>query len=49
MSAIQSGRASGMIPLERQLAEMVGDGRLALEDAAASANDLDTLKTYLRR
>jgi Tfp pilus assembly pilus retraction ATPase PilT len=49
MSAMQSGRREGMIPLERSLAECVQAGEVRLEDARAAANDPASLTMYLNK
>jgi twitching motility protein PilT len=46
-SAMQSGKADGMITLERCLADRVIAKDIRLEDARATANDLSSLMTYL--
>jgi twitching motility protein PilT len=46
-SAMQSGKADGMITLERSLADRVIAKEVRLEDAKATANDLSSLMTYL--
>jgi twitching motility protein PilT len=46
-TAIQAGRAEGMLPLERCLAERVLAGDIKLEDARAAANDPATLMQLL--
>jgi twitching motility protein PilT len=46
-SAIQSGRADGMITLERCLADRVIAGEIRLEDARAAANDGAVLEMNL--
>ncbi|MEO7109527.1 MAG: PilT/PilU family type 4a pilus ATPase [Polyangiaceae bacterium] len=46
-SAMQSGKADGMITLERCLADRVIAKDIRLEDARASANDLSSLMAYL--
>ncbi|MEO1270660.1 MAG: PilT/PilU family type 4a pilus ATPase, partial [Myxococcota bacterium] len=48
-TAIQSGAADGMMPLERSLANMVRHGRITRTDALAVANDQQVLRTYLGR
>jgi twitching motility protein PilT len=47
--AIQSGRAEGMIALERCLADRVQAGVIRLEDARAAANDPALLTMYLSK
>lgn len=42
-TAIQAGRAEGMLPLERCLAERVLAGEIKLEDARAAADDVPAL------
>jgi twitching motility protein PilT len=46
-SAMQSGKADGMITLERCLADRVIAKDIRLEDARATANDLSSLMAYL--
>ena len=48
-TAIQSGGADGMMPLERCLADMVRAGQITRADARAVANDPQVLRTYLGR
>jgi twitching motility protein PilT len=48
-SAIQSGRREGMISLERCLADRVRAGDITLEAAKATANDPESLTTYLAK
>jgi twitching motility protein PilT len=48
-SAMQSGKADGMITLERCLADRVIAKEIRLEDARATANDLSSLMTYLSK
>lgn len=46
-TAIQSGAAQGMLPLERCLRDLVLQSRIAAEDALAAANDEDALRRLL--
>jgi twitching motility protein PilT len=48
-SAIQAGRADGMITLERCLADRVASGEIRIEDARAAANDVTSLSMNLTR
>ena len=48
-SAIQSGKREGMISLERCLADRVRAGDITLEAARATANDPESLVTYLAK
>jgi twitching motility protein PilT len=47
-STMQAGRKEGMVPLERNLAELVKSGQIAREHAFAVANDATTLTSYLQ-
>ena len=46
-SAIQAGRAHGMVTLERSLADLVRAGTITREAASAVANDVDALASYV--
>ena len=46
-TAVQAGRAEGMLPLERCLAERVLAGDIKLEDARADADDPAALAQLL--
>jgi twitching motility protein PilT len=46
-TAMQAGRAEGMVMLERSLADRVSSGVVRLEDARAAANDQAVLTNYL--
>jgi twitching motility protein PilT len=46
-SAMQAGRDTGMIPLERHLSDLVRARAITLEDARGHANDLTLLNQYL--
>ena len=48
-SAMQTGRAQGMQLLDDALAQLVRKGQVTLENALATANDPDTLRTQFRR
>ncbi|MCA9522838.1 MAG: PilT/PilU family type 4a pilus ATPase, partial [Myxococcales bacterium] len=48
VSAMQSGRSEGMLPLERCLADRVADGSISLDTARGAANDRQVLDHYLR-
>ncbi len=45
-TAIQSGAAEGMLPLERCLRDLVNAGRITAEVARAAANDPESLRLY---
>jgi twitching motility protein PilT len=47
-SAMQSGRADGMITLERSLADLVRRRAISLDVARRTATDPSTLDNYLR-
>ena len=47
VTAMQSGRKEGMIPLERCLADMVKARQIDRDEAMAAANDVATLTSYL--
>jgi twitching motility protein PilT len=47
VSAMQTGRQSGMVTLERSLADPVRAGSITLESADAHANDRDMLRRHL--
>ena len=48
-SAMQTGRSQGMQLLDDALAQLVRKGQVTLENALATANDPDTLRTQFRR
>lgn len=47
VSAMQTGKQSGMVTLERSLADLVRAGTITLESADAHANDRDMLRRHL--
>lgn len=47
--ALQAGRADGMLPFERSLADRVRSGDVRLEDARAVAHDVPALDALLER
>lgn len=47
-TALQSGHAEGMLPLERCLAQLVNEGQVDKDAARAAANDLSALNHYLQ-
>ncbi len=49
ISAMQAGRAEGMVTLERALADRVNCGEVRLEDARAVVNDLADFEGHLDR
>jgi twitching motility protein PilT len=48
-SLVQSGREAGMIPLERSLARLAKEGRVATAAARAAALDVDLFEQLVRR
>lgn len=48
-SAIVTGKADGMVPLDRTLARLVKSGRIERETAVAACHDIDSLNAMISR